>query len=76
MSLPYANFTESDEDRLIQRQVLQDLVEQVVQELEEEVSRLLPPPMPKDEKSFWTPLLLQEGQETSFSPPIRIRVSK
>lgn len=32
--------------------VSQVLVEQVVQELEELLRRLLPPPMPKEEKSF------------------------
>jgi len=32
--------------------VLQDFVEHVAQELEDVVSRLLGPPMPKEEKSF------------------------
>jgi hypothetical protein len=34
------------------RQVLHDLLEQEEQELEDVASRLLPPPMPKEEKSF------------------------
>jgi hypothetical protein len=32
--------------------VLQDLLEQEEQELDEVATRLVPPPMPKEEKSF------------------------
>jgi hypothetical protein len=33
--------------------VLQDLVEQVLQELEELTRRFDPPPIPKEDRSFW-----------------------
>jgi len=57
-------------------QVLQVFVEQVVQVSEEVLSRLLPPPIPKEEKSFWISLLPQDAQETSFSFPTETRASK
>lgn len=57
-------------------QVLQVFVEHVVQVSEEVLSRLLPPPIPKEEKSFWISLLSQDAQETSFSFPTETRDSK
>jgi hypothetical protein len=57
-------------------QVLQVFVEQVVQVSEEVFSRLLPPPIPKEDKSFWISLLLQDVQKTSFSFPTETRDSK
>lgn len=57
-------------------QVLQVVAVQVGQESEELLNRLLPPPMPKEEKSFWMSLLPQAEQETVFSFPIPTRVSK
>jgi hypothetical protein len=57
-------------------QVLQVFVEQVVQVSEEVLSLLLPPPIPKEEKSFWISLLPQDAQETSFSFPTEARDSK
>jgi len=56
--------------------VLQELVEQVVQLDEEVLIRLLPPPMPKEETSFWMFLLPHSEQATVFSAPIDTRVSK
>ena len=52
------------------------MLEQVEQLEEEEVIRELPPPMPKEEKSFWISLHLQVRQETFFSPPSGTRASK
>ena len=57
-------------------QVLQVFVEQVVQASEDVLSRLLPPPIPKEEKSFWISLFPQDAQETSFSFPMDTRDSK
>ena len=57
-------------------QLLQEVAEQVEQAAEELLSRLLPPPMPKEEKSFWMSLLPQAEQETVFSFPIATRASK
>jgi hypothetical protein len=56
--------------------VLQEVAEQVVQLFEEEPRRLLPPPIPKEEKIFCMSLLPQELQDTSFSFPIEARHSK
>jgi len=56
--------------------VLHVLAEQVEQLFEEVLRRLLPPPIPKEEKSFWMSLLPQAAQETPFSFPIETRVSK
>jgi hypothetical protein len=53
-----------------------EFVEQVVHASEDELRRLLPPPIPKEEKSFWTFLFPQDLQETFFSPPIETRASK
>lgn len=57
-------------------QVLQEVAEHVAQLLEEDLSRLLPPPMPKEEKIFFISLLPQAAQETDFSFPIDTRLSK
>jgi hypothetical protein len=56
--------------------VLQDLLEHVEQPVEEDLSRLPPPPMPNAEKIFRTPRFPQETQATSFSRPSRTSVSK
>jgi hypothetical protein len=56
-------------------QLSHEAEEQEAQAFDEDLMRLLPPPMPKEERSFWRFLLLQTGQETSFSPPIGTRVS-
>jgi hypothetical protein len=56
--------------------VLQDLLEHVEHEVEAAFRRLLPPPMPKAEKSFWTSPAPQSGQPTPFSPPNRTSDSK
>jgi len=62
---------------LFYRQVLQVREEQVEQALEEvPLSRLLPPPMPKEEKTLVISGLWQAGHVTSFSPPIFVRHSK
>jgi hypothetical protein len=55
--------------------VLQDLLEQVEQELEAALSRLLPPPIPKPEIRFRTSADPHSGQQTPFSPPSRTRAS-
>lgn len=57
-------------------QVLHEVALQVVQALEEELMRLPPPPIPKEEKSFRISLLPQALQETSFSFPMETRHSK
>lgn len=57
-------------------QVLQEAAEHVAQLLEEDLSRLLRPPMPKEEKIFCISLLPQAAQETDFSFPIETRLSK
>jgi len=59
-----------------QRHVLQDFVEQVLQELEELAKRFDPPPMPKEDRSFWMSEPWQDGQATLFSPPSRTSASK
>jgi hypothetical protein len=61
--------------------VLQDLLVDVHEvepdpEADDAVKRLLPPPIPNEEKSFWISVLPQSGQTTSFSPPIRTSASK
>jgi hypothetical protein len=56
-------------------QLLQELAEHVAQAFDEDLVRLLPPPMPKEEMSFWRSLFPQTGQEIFFSPPIETRVS-
>ena len=48
-------------------QVLQLVAVQVEQALDDVLSRLLPPPMPNEEKSFWISLLPQVEQEIVFS---------
>jgi hypothetical protein len=57
-------------------QVSHEVAEQVVHRLEDELMRLLPPPIPKEESSFWMFLLLHDVQATVFSPPIETSVSK
>jgi len=57
-------------------QVSHEVVEQVEQAAEEELRRLLPPPIPKEEKIFCMSLLPHEVQETLFSFPIETRLSK
>ena len=52
------------------------VAEQVVQAAEEELIRLLSPPIPKEEKTFCISLLPHEAQETFFSFPIETRHSK
>jgi hypothetical protein len=62
--------------------VLQDLLVQEAHELdpdadaEDAAKRPLPAPIPNEEKSFWSSLLSQSGQMTSFSPPTRTSASK
>jgi hypothetical protein len=56
--------------------VLHEVAEHVAQLVEEDLSRLLPPPMPKEEKIFCISLLPQPEQETDFSFPIETRLSK
>jgi hypothetical protein len=58
-----------------QRQVLQDLVEQLVQLDEEALIRLEPPPMPKQEIIFRTSAAPHSTQATSFSRPAATRLS-
>jgi hypothetical protein len=58
-----------------QWQVLQDLVEQEVQLDEEDLRRLEPPPIPKEDRSFWAPDTPQLGQAASFSLPMGTRHS-
>ncbi len=55
--------------------VSQEVAEQELQ-LCEDFTRLLPPPIPKEEMSFWTSLLPHFTQRTFFSPPIEVRISK
>jgi hypothetical protein len=52
------------------------VAEQVEQLAEEELMRLLPPPIPKEENIFWISLLPQDTQETLVSFPIETRHSK
>jgi hypothetical protein len=59
-----------------QWQVLQVFVAQDVQEAEALLRRLAPPPIPKDEQSFFTSALRHCGQVTPFSPPSRTSDSK
>jgi hypothetical protein len=56
--------------------VSHEVAEQVEHDVEEELRRLFPPPIPKEEKSFLISLLPQERQETLFSFPIETRYSK
>jgi len=62
--------------------VLQDLLAHDEHELDPDddaddaVKRLLPPPIPNEEKSFSISALPQSGQTTSFSAPIRTSASK
>jgi len=55
--------------------VLQDFVEQVEQLEEASLSRLEPPPMPKQDTAFRISAEPHPGQTVSFSPPIRTRHS-
>jgi hypothetical protein len=52
------------------------VAEQVGQDAEEELRRLLPPPIPKEEKIFCMLLLPQPLQVTLFSFPTETRLSK
>jgi hypothetical protein len=54
---------------------LQDLLEQDVQLEEDAFRRLEPPPMPKDDRSFWASGAPQPGHMTSFSLPRETRHS-
>ena len=62
--------------------MLQDLLAHEAHELDpapdadDVAKRLLPPPIPNEEKSFWISALPQSGQRMSFSPPIRTSASK
>ena len=56
-------------------QVLQEVAEHVPQLFDEELSRLLPPPIPKDDTSFCIFPPPHFMQETFFSPPIEMRSS-
>jgi hypothetical protein len=56
-------------------QVSQEVAEQVEHPLEELLSLLLLPPIPKEEMSFSRPLFPQFLQETFFSPPMATRAS-
>lgn len=56
--------------------VSHEVAEQFVQLDEEELVRLPPPPIPKEENIFWISLLPQDSQETLFSFPIETRHSK
>jgi len=58
-----------------QRQVLQDLDEQLVQLEEEALMRLEPPPMPKEEIIFWTSAEPHVSQTTLASLPAATRHS-
>ena len=42
---------------------------------EDDFTRLLPPPIPNAEMSFWMSLLPHFTQVTFFSPPIEVSVS-
>jgi hypothetical protein len=55
--------------------VLQDFVEQLVQLVDEALSRLEPPPMPKHEIIFWTSADPHSAQTTSLSRPGETRRS-
>ena len=55
--------------------VAHELDVQVLQASEEDLMRLLPPPIPKEEKSFWISQLPHRMQVRSFSPPIETRAS-
>jgi hypothetical protein len=55
--------------------VLQDLVEQLVQPDEDDLIRLEPPPMPKQEIIFRTSGEPHSAQTTSFSRPAVTRLS-
>jgi len=58
-----------------QWQVLQLLVEQGVQPLEDVFSRLAPPPIPNDDRSFWASWPPHWGQAAFFSSPADISFS-
>ncbi len=55
--------------------MLHDLVEQLVQLEEEALTRLEPPPMPKQEIIFWTSPEPHLSHTTSFSLPAATRHS-
>ncbi|GEM_PF-1101355 len=57
-------------------QLLHEVAEHVAQLLEEDFSRLLPPPIPNEENIFCMSLLPQAAQETVFSFPTETRLSK
>ncbi len=56
--------------------VSHEVAEQLEQLDEEELVRLPPPPIPKEEIIFWIVLLPQDTQDTLFSFPIETRHSK
>lgn len=57
-------------------QVSQEVAEQEVQFAEEELMRVLPPPIPKEENNFCIFLFPHDAQETLFSFPIETKHSK
>ncbi len=59
-----------------QLHVLHDFVEQVVHPEEASLSRLEPPPMPKEDINFRTPEAPHSGHLMVFSAPIETRLSK
>jgi hypothetical protein len=56
--------------------VSHEVAEQELQFVDEDFTRLPPPPIPKDETSFWISLAPQFTQMTLFSPPMEVRISK
>jgi hypothetical protein len=66
----------TDENQLDYLHVSHVVSVQVVQAAEEELRRLLSPPIPKEEKTFCIFLLPHESQETLFSFPIETKFSK
>ena len=65
----------SDPSLLVYLHVLQEFAEHVLQLFDEELSRVLPPPIPKDDTSFCIFPPPQFMQETFFSPPMETRSS-
>lgn len=56
--------------------VSHEVAEHVAQLVEEDFTRLLLPPIPKEETRFWISLLPHFTQMTFFSPPMAMSVSK
>jgi hypothetical protein len=55
--------------------VSHEVAEQESQLFDEDFTRLPPPPIPKEEMSFWISFVPHFTQVTFFSPPIEVRVS-